>query len=129
MTGYNYLGGSNATVGDYQIHGTATMAKPCSVALSLDYTWNDIIDPNYRYSSDPMKASMGRAISHGKAKDYTIKVKWHEDATLIRDPETKKEVTASGWPFETRKHSYRPPPPPPPPPPPIKWTFPIHVIA
>jgi len=100
IMGYHYLHGSNGTVGDYHIGGTATVVAKCTVKLSLVCTWNDIIDPNPKYTTDKIKAGIARVV---KPKDYTIRITWRENSAMFRDERTK-QITAKGWPFELKEY-------------------------
>ena len=51
-SGYMLLYGSNADVGGYQIEGTVNKDEKGTITYDMTYTFNDIIDPNFRYKQD-----------------------------------------------------------------------------
>ena len=51
-SGYMLLHGSNADVGGYQIEGTVNKDEKGTITYDMTYTFNDIIDPNFRYKQD-----------------------------------------------------------------------------
>jgi hypothetical protein len=77
---YQYLHGTDNTVGDFHRLGTATMSKTSNgghnVTFSLAYTWNDIIDPNLKYKTDKDKSSFAKIITLGMATPYNIHITW-----------------------------------------------------
>ncbi len=99
IVGYQYLHGSNATVGDFQISGWArlvpTAAPPGSdpnetgaarrVHWHFEYQWNDMIDPNAQYGTDSFKSAVGYFISVGSAQDYQITIIWSGEGVATVD--------------------------------------------
>jgi hypothetical protein len=86
-TGYNVLHGSNKEAGDFVITGrfTAVRSGPAGGAYvvtydNLEYTFNDIVDINKKYSSDVTLGRMARnmavCLKTGPPKDYTLHIKW-----------------------------------------------------
>lgn len=51
-SGYMLLHGSNADVGGYQIEGTVNKDEKGTITYDMTYTFNDVIDPNFRYKQD-----------------------------------------------------------------------------
>ena len=76
ITGYNYLHGTNETVGGLQLKGSILRNKDGTITVSYDAQWNDIMDPNPKYKTDIAKAKFAKIISFGRCKDYVIRVKW-----------------------------------------------------
>jgi hypothetical protein len=48
----------------------------------LSYRWNDMIDPNFQYSTDAVKAAFADAISGGTAAAYRISITWSGEAVV-----------------------------------------------
>ena len=93
IIGYQYLHGTNATVGDFHIEGTITNIDNAVLVYDLTYTWNDIIDPNPDYASDMAKASLAYMIPFADPTDYIISITWHDITGIgIGDIKAKK-----GW--------------------------------
>jgi hypothetical protein len=72
-----------------QYQGTSTV-KPLSdgtyeVTLNSGYTWNDIIDPNYEYSTDKKKNGWAEIITLGQADPYDMHITWHAQTKVIVD--------------------------------------------
>jgi RHS repeat-associated protein len=94
IIGYQYLHGTNKNVGGFHMTGFILRRKVSGkyeYTFLIKYSWNDIIDPNYKYSSDAIKATIGKAVSFGKAKDYTIRIYWADISVLYKDK------WKSGW--------------------------------
>ena len=83
IIGYQYLHGTNADVGGFQIKGTVSKNKKGDTTYDLIYTWNDKIDPNFMYYSDSKKAEFAKSIPLANPKDYTIRITW-SDKTVIK---------------------------------------------
>jgi hypothetical protein len=92
IIGYQYLHGTNANVGGFYILGTVGKRKNGELWFDLEYTWNDIIDPNYKYDSDAIKAKIANHIPFCDPQDYVLKITWYDHS--IYNPTTKK---GSGW--------------------------------
>ena len=93
IIGYQYLHGTNSSVGGFKIKGTIKNNSKGKITFDLKYTWNDIIDPNLDYTTDQLKAVFAKTISFGKAKNYIIRIKWSDKS--IYNQETKKWT--KGW--------------------------------
>jgi hypothetical protein len=97
IVGYQYLHGTNGTVGDFWINGWARLvptADPTDthatsghrrVHYYLDYCWNDMIDPNAHYGTDVFKSAVGYAISVGAAADYQIAITFSGEGIAVVD--------------------------------------------
>ena len=53
------------------------------VIYDLHYAWNDMIDPNFDYSSDKEKYKFAKKIPFANPADYNIRIEW-SDKTVIR---------------------------------------------
>lgn len=60
IIGYQYLHGTNKNAGGFTISGTISKNIKGDITYDLTYTWNDIIDPNYKYASDGKKAEFAK---------------------------------------------------------------------
>jgi RHS repeat-associated protein len=84
QTGFEMLHGTNATVGDFQISGTASISQRGAlkiISYEVTMTWNDIIDPNSRYLSDSVLAWI---LKHTYSPaDYTFRMSWTQSITII----------------------------------------------
>ena len=78
IVGYQYLHGTNADVGGFQIQGTITKLENGDCIFDLTYTWNDIMDPNPTYGSDIAKAKFAKLIPFANPTDYVISISWHD---------------------------------------------------
>lgn len=87
IIGYQYLHGTNADVGGFQIKGVVSKDDSGKVTYQLTYTWNDIIDPNFIYESDSKKAKFAKNIPFAKPTDYIIRIKWSEVFTVEAESE------------------------------------------
>jgi hypothetical protein len=87
VVGYQYLHGTNGDVGGFHYQGTSNV-KPrpdgtCEVTLDSGYTWNDIIDPNYEYTTDQKKSKVAEIITLGQADPYDMHITWHGRTTVV----------------------------------------------
>jgi WXG100 family type VII secretion target len=89
VVGYQYLHGTNANAGGFQRDGTASIAPDGSggynVAMDMNYTWNDIIDPNPQYVTDNWKSKIADIISLGQADAYEMHIGWAERTVVNLD--------------------------------------------
>lgn len=75
--GYNYLHGTNEKAGGYVV--SAEITRYCGyVSYNATCTWNDVMDPNLRYSSDASKAAFAESIPFANPTDYTISITWND---------------------------------------------------
>ena len=91
MIGYQYLHGTNADVGGFNISGTIVKNANGDATISLTYTWNDIIDPNFIYDTDSAKAKFAQSIPFADPTDYIIRISWVDVSTTehqVGKPET-----------------------------------------
>ena len=84
IIGYQYLHGTNADVGGFNISGELTKLKNGDVACNLTLTWNDMIDPNYQYASDKKKAEFAKHIPFANPTDYYIQITWQDSFVIPR---------------------------------------------
>ncbi len=101
IVGYQYLHGSNADVGGFQIKGTAkvTEGKDGEMEVEFDvmYVWNDVIDPNPKYGSDTAKSWFAEIITLGYAEAYDLHIQWSEKSKLTRRANGTVKLS-DGWP-------------------------------
>ncbi|MFM7854926.1 MAG: hypothetical protein ACKO96_24105 [Flammeovirgaceae bacterium] len=69
-SGYGMLGGSNVRVGDLQYSGYAHVNDNGSISYLLNFTWNDIMDPNPSHFGD----RVGAALFPGTP--YNVHISW-----------------------------------------------------
>ncbi len=101
IIGYQYLHGTNADVGGFQISGTAKKDEKDNITFDIHIQWNDIIDPNFQYSTDQRKARLAQEISGGKAAPYTIRIGWDIESVYVAEKKSWWEVwkPSPTWPF------------------------------
>ena len=56
------------------------------------YTWNDLIDPNFKYDSDSKKAAFAKKIPFAKPTNYYIRISWYDKSVIYSNGNTNK-----GW--------------------------------
>ena len=89
IIGYNYLHGANSRVGGLKIKFTLTKQKPKKsnekyrIKIFASCVWNDMIDPNFAYSSDTYKAALATKIPFTNPKDYQLRISWYFTSTYI----------------------------------------------
>lgn len=103
IVGYQYLNGSNARAGDFQMDGT-THVQPLAdgtykVTVDGGYKFNDIIDPNFDYSTDTWKNRIAEIVTLGQAEPYQIHIGWHAQSEFIFD-QNGSLVGAKGYPYK-----------------------------
>ena len=76
IIGYQYLHGTDADAGGYQINGTVGKDSCGNITYDIRCTWNDMINPNYSYTSDSKKATLAKFIPFSTCKDYRISISW-----------------------------------------------------
>ena len=101
IDGRQYLHGTNQDVGDFHVGGDATITRRADggydVTIDGEYAWNDIIDPNDKYSTDQKKSRIAELITLGQADPYRMQIQWHKSTTVHLDADGN--VTGSeGWP-------------------------------
>ncbi|WP_218080216.1 eCIS core domain-containing protein [Anthocerotibacter panamensis] len=102
IVGYQYLHGTNASVGDFNIQGHARIDRDQhgnkTIRFTTAYTWNDIIDPNPQYATDQWKSQIAEVITLGHAQAYNIHLRWIENCTVRLDA-SGAIVQTEGWPL------------------------------
>lgn len=103
ITGRNYLHGTNADAGGFQLGGyTDVQQLPdgnYKVNVHGRYNWNDIMDANPQYSTDVKKSKWADIISLGQAEPYTMRILWTADTEFILD-KNGKPLDIKGYPFK-----------------------------
>jgi hypothetical protein len=100
--GYNYMSGSNSTVGGFRINGFAPTfseyrgAGYWSYNIDLSLTFNDIMNPNYGYASDSEKVLFAKRLCSAKGvtlgsalcnpTDYIYRITWKQRIQLLYNP-------------------------------------------
>ena len=92
IIGYQYLHGTNYKVGGFSIETFIYKYSNGDISFTSCFVWNDIIDPNFNYSSDQIKAKFGWVVSLRKAKNYIIRIYWSDVSVL-----SKYGTWKSGW--------------------------------
>ena len=82
IVGYQYLHGTNAVAGDFQITGTITRLSDGSYGCDLSFTWNDCIDVNPDYLSDRLKGAFADLISGGDAEEFDFHISWNSYSVI-----------------------------------------------
>ena len=86
IIGYNYLHGTN---GGLSLNINATyvkreiLSKRRAILVSIECTWNDIIDHNNKYPTDIYKASLAKKIPFANPTDYKIKIIWNQYMRIL----------------------------------------------
>ena len=75
--GYNYLHGVNSSVGGFHINAIISR-KYGYITYDVTCTWNDIMDPNYKYDSDSLKAEIAKSIPFASPTDFRIAITWKD---------------------------------------------------
>lgn len=79
----------HADVDDFKTVGTISKNDKGDIKYSIDYIWNDKIDPNFSYCSDSQKAEFAKKIPFVIPKDYIIRI---NDITI---PQSRKNKSFS----------------------------------
>lgn len=95
IIGYQYLHGTNADVGGFQIKGVIAKTENGATIFNMQYTWNDIIDPNPEYASDTKKARIAKLIPYANPKGYVVSITWHDIS--IKPAKSKFPKNSIGW--------------------------------
>ena len=102
IIGYQYLHGTNETVGDFQIRGTGIATPDGSggyrVDFNLTFTWHDVIDPNPTYDTDTMKDAIAGVLSGGFREAYNIHISWTSTPSYTLDSSRQVVSTTGGYP-------------------------------
>lgn len=101
IVGYQYLHGTDSTVGDFNFNGTSNVHPlpdgTYEVTLDSGYQWNDKIDPNPTYSTDQSKSRFAEIITLGRADPYDMHITWHAQTTVKMDAEGNV-ISIKGYP-------------------------------
>ena len=95
IIGYQYLHGTNADVGGFVISGSITKRDNGDIIIDMVYIWNDMIDPNYTYASDKVKAEFAKSIPFANPTDYYLSISWHDITVIKASPSLFN--CSSGW--------------------------------
>ena len=78
IVGYNYLHGVNMKVGGLEIK-EAFIGKPSAnlKTVSIKCVWHDVLDPNFQYQTDKIKAYIAKLIPGAKPKNCEIAISWY----------------------------------------------------
>lgn len=101
MVGYQYLHGTERTVGGFDIYGAFTRFPEqggATIVLDMNYTWNDIIDPNPEYGTDTVKSIFAELITLGNAESYNFHLTWSAPCIVVLNKSGHFE-SYRGWPF------------------------------
>jgi EspA/EspE family len=101
IVGYQYLHGTDSTVGDFGFKGDTTV-RPLpdgtyEVTLDSGYTWNDKIDPNPIYQTDQTKSRVAEILTLGRADPYDMHINWHAQSTVVMDA-SGNVISVKGYP-------------------------------
>jgi hypothetical protein len=101
IVGYQYLHGTNASVGGFQFNGDTNVTPlpdgNYEVKVNGGYTWHDKIDPNPIYSTDRWKSRLAEILTLGQADAYDIHIQYHAPSTVIVDKDGNV-VSMKGYP-------------------------------
>lgn len=93
IVGYHYLHGTNGTVGDFLVSGYISKHKNGDTAFVMTYGWNDVIDPNFDYDTDRLKAFLAPiAFPFSSREDYVIRISWMDRSVM-----NSKGKFVNGW--------------------------------
>ncbi|MFT3784786.1 MAG: RHS repeat-associated core domain-containing protein [Tepidisphaeraceae bacterium] len=106
FTGYEMLHGSNGSVGGMHLFSQVRKERDdcgnVKLTYEVEYTWNDIIDPQWSIPTDATFADLLDYVSD--PKDYVIRIKWHATAVVTRSPDKNgspgEVIRKEGYPFE-----------------------------
>ncbi|MFF2746490.1 hypothetical protein ACFVVA_13195 [Kitasatospora sp. NPDC058048] len=102
MVGYQYLHGTDSTAGGFGIKGNRQVVKlpdgTYEVHIKSACTWNDVMDPNPKYSTDKEKAGIGDVISLGQAESFRFHLTWPRESVVRLDADGNVLTTVSGQP-------------------------------
>jgi hypothetical protein len=108
-SGYALLHGSNKTVGDFLMTGTAEVQEAnepaegdYDIELDLRFRFNDIVDPNSNYAMDKIRSTIAKVVSFGRAKDYRLSINWSSSclAEFRNRPGRSGGLYLEGYPSE-----------------------------
>lgn len=102
IIGYQYLHGTNADVGGFQIIGTLTKYSDNSALVECTYRWNDIIDPNFYYDTDSAKAQFAKSIPFADPTDYVIRISWYDSSVISPTGKFTSGWFAGKWQYNSK---------------------------
>jgi len=114
--GYQFLHGTKATVGGFNITGTIEKDASGEATIAFIYTWNDIMNPNPKYISDKIKARIAKDIQGAEPTEYYLRISWLDVSTTDMNGNFD-----SGWLEDTSQTSASPQPGPSPVSPAEEW--------
>jgi len=82
MSGYNFLSGTDATVGDFQYSGIIKKDVDGNIDAKMNFMWNDIMNVNNEYTEDKIKGTVAEIITFGLATEYTIHIFWTQSFSI-----------------------------------------------
>lgn len=83
-TGYGLLHGTNASVGNFQLHGKLTKFSDNEINGDFKFWWCDKIDPNPKYLMDIIKSVGLHIMTLGSPEDYVITIKFESKFKAIK---------------------------------------------
>ena len=89
ICGYQYLHGTDMTVGGFHIVGTITCLNSGDIQYDMTYTWNDLIDPNPLYITDIIKNAIAERFFRQTMGAYIIRITWSDSSVIGNN--------SSGW--------------------------------
>ena len=89
ICGYQYLHGTDMTVGGFHIVGTISCLNSGDIQYDMTYTWNDIIDPNPLYVTDIIKNAIAERFFRQTMGAYIIRITWSDSSVIGNN--------SSGW--------------------------------
>jgi hypothetical protein len=111
-SGYALLHGSNKDVGDFLLTGFAEVQDAVDPApgdydieLDLRFVFNDIVDPNYAYVMDRIRAVAADIVTLGQPKSYRLSIHW--GSSCLAEVRQGQPINFFGYPGEHQR-SIRP---------------------
>ena len=92
--GYQFLHGTDETVGGFQIKGKISKSKSGDTIYAMNYTWNDIIDPNNMYATDIEKSNAAKSGNIFTPMDYKVHITWFDRTVIMANNSQKQNM---GW--------------------------------
>ena len=80
-TGYEFLHGTNRSVGDFNIQGDVIVSDNV-ISYNVTLTWNDIIDPNLKNGPDWIALILYLLYD---SKDYIIRISWEDQFSFKKE--------------------------------------------
>ena len=116
VIGYNYLHGTNSKVGDFLIAGWANVT-PTEGGTRVDFegsfVWNDIIDPNKKYTTDIEKSNFAQKLANvmptwPDPKPYDISIGFRATVSVFipSNPALPRSIVAPLKPVEPEPFNF-----------------------